>query len=318
MSERILVTGGQGLVGAALAAHATSRGLQVRVSGRRRSAGGDPRSEFAETGELDGKTDWSAALAAVDAVVHCAARVHVMRDQSADPALAFREVNTQGTLNLARQAAAAGVRRFVFISSIKVNGEATPDGQAFSERDEAAPCDPYGISKHEAEVGLRALARTSAMEVVVIRPPLVYGPGVKANFAALLRAVGRGTPLPFGALDNRRSLVSLENLVDFIATCLIHPRAANETFLVSDGDDLSTAELVRRMARAAGIAPRLVPVPVWLLRGGAALVGKSDAASRVCGNLQVDIKKARTLLGWTPPASVEQGLARTVMEMDEI
>jgi nucleoside-diphosphate-sugar epimerase len=318
MSERILVTGGQGLVGTALAAEALARGLAVRVSGRRRSAGGDPRREFVQTGELDGTTDWRAALAGVDAVVHCAARVHVMRDQAADPLLAFRGVNTAGTLNLARQAAAAGVRRFVFISSVKVNGEATADGQAFSERDAAAPRDPYGISKHEAEVGLRELARSCAMEVVIIRPPLVYGPGVKANFAALLGAVKRGLPLPFGALANRRSLVSLENLVDFIATCLTHPRAANQTFLVSDGHDLSTAELVRGMARAAHVAPRLLPVPAWLLRAAAALVGKRDAADRVCGNLQVDINKARTLLGWTPPASVEQGLARTVMEKDEI
>jgi nucleoside-diphosphate-sugar epimerase len=228
----------------------------------------------------------------------------------ADPLMAFRAVNVEGTLNLARQAAAVGVQRFVFISSVKVNGESTEPGQAFTEADTPNPQDAYGLSKHEAEQGLRHIAAETGMEVVIIRPPLVYGPGVKANFAALMRAVQRGWPLPLGAVHNQRSLVALDNLVDFIVTCITHPQAANQTFLVSDGQDLSTTELVRGMARAAGVPARLLPVPVWALQAGATLLGKGDAVQRLCGNLQVDISKARSLLGWVPPISSDVGLRR--------
>jgi nucleoside-diphosphate-sugar epimerase len=231
-----------------------------------------------------------------------------MNDTAADPLTAFRAVNVDGTLNLVRQAATAGVKRFVFISSVKVNGELTQPGRAFTETDAAAPQDAYGQSKHEAEQGLRQLAADTGMEVVIIRPPLVYGPGVKANFAALMRAVQRGWPLPLGAVHNQRSLVALDNLVDFIVTCITHPQAANQTFLVSDGEDLSTTELVRGMAQAVGVPARLLPVPVWALQAGATLLGKGDAVQRLCGNLQVDISKARNLLGWTPPVSVAAGL----------
>ena len=219
----------------------------------------------------------------------------------------------QGTLHLARQAAAAGVLRFVFISSINVNGEATKSGMPFSADDAPAPQDPYGVSKMEAEQGLRQIAAETGMAVVIIRPPLVFGPGVKANFAALVRAVQRGWPLPLGAVHNQRSLVALDNLVDFIVTCLSHPQAANQTFLVSDGQNLSTAELVRGMAQAPGVPARLLPVPVWTLQAGAKLLGKGDAVQRLCGNLQVDIPKARSLLGWVPPVSVEEGLRRAVV-----
>jgi nucleoside-diphosphate-sugar epimerase len=196
----------------------------------------------------------------------------------------------------------------VFISSVKVNGEHTEFGHAFSETDAPNPQDAYGLSKYEAEQGLRQMAAETGMELVIIRPPLVYGPGVKANFAALMRAVQRGWPLPLGAIHNQRSLVALDNLVDFIITCITHPQAANQTFLVSDGQDLSTTELVRGMARAAGVPARLLPVPAWLLQAGAGLLGKGDAVQRLCGNLQVDISKARQLLGWVPPVSVEDGL----------
>jgi nucleoside-diphosphate-sugar epimerase len=274
------------------------------------------------TGDISAQTDWKQALVGVDVLVHLAARVHVMRDAAADPLAEFRRVNVQGTLNLAWQAAAAGVKRFVFLSSVKVNGEATsaphpsprPEGarERFREDDEPAPQDPYGISKMEAEAGLRDLAAQTGMEVVIIRPPLVYGPGVKANFAALMRAVQRGWPLPLGAVHNQRSLVALDNLVDFIVTCLSHPQAANQTFLVSDGHDLSTTELVRGLAHAAGVSARLLPVPVWALQAGAALLGKGDAVQRLCGNLQVDISKARSLLGWLPPVSVDEGLRRAM------
>jgi nucleoside-diphosphate-sugar epimerase len=261
---------------------------------------------------MDGATPWAAALPEVDVVIHLAARVHVMNDNTTDPLAAFRQVNTQGTLNLARQAAIAGVKRFVFISSVKVNGELTQPGRPFSESDAPHPQDAYGVSKHEAELGLRLIAAETGMEVVIIRPPLVYGPGVKANFAALMRAVQRGWPLPLGAVHNQRSLVALDNLVNFIITCITHPKAANQTFLVSDGQDLSTTELVHGMARAAGVPTRLLPVPVWALQTGAKLLGKGDAVQRLCGNLQVDISKARTLLGWVPPVSVEDGLRRAM------
>ena len=245
-------------------------------------------------------------------VVHLAARVHVMNDGAADPLVEFRKVNVEGTFNLARQAVAAGVRRFVFLSSVKVNGECTLAGHAFDEAARPAPQDAYGLSKHEAEQGLRQIAAETGMEVVIIRAPLVYGPGVKANFASLVRGVRRGWPLPLGAVRNRRSLVGLGNLVDFIVTCTTHPQAANQTFLVSDGQDLSTADLVRALARATGVPARLPSVPVWALHGAAALLGKGDAVQRLCGNLQVDITKAREVLGWAPPVSVEEGLRQAV------
>ena len=264
------------------------------------------------TGDLNSSTDWSIALEGVSVLVHNAARVHVMNNTAAGPLVEFRAVNVDGTLNLARQAAAAGVKRFVFVSSVKVNGESTLPGRAFTEADAPNPQDAYGQSKHEAEQGLRQISADTGMEVVIIRPPLVYGPGVKANFAALMRAVQRAWPLPLGAVHNQRSLVALDNLVDFIITCITHPQAANQTFLASDGHDLSTTELVRGMARAAGVPARLLPVPVLALQLGATLLGKGVAVQRLCGNLQVDIFKARSLLGWLPPVSVEEGFRRAV------
>lgn len=303
----LLITGSSGFLGQALCLEAAERGLTVRAASR--SCIDFPVAlESVAVGEIDGNTDWLDALRRCDVVVHCAARVHVMREDAADSLTEFRLVNVKGTLNLARQAAAAGVRRFVFVSSVKVNGEETLPGQAFTEGDVPAPQDPYGQSKHEAELGLRQLAADTGMEVVIIRPPLVYGPGVKANFAALMCVVQRGWPLPLGAVRNHRSLVALDNLVDLIVTCLHHPAAANQTFLVSDGKDLSTTELVRGMAQAAGVQVSLWRVPVWVLQAAAGALGKGAAVQRLCGNLQVDITKARTLLGWVPPVSVDEGL----------
>ena len=312
MTVRVLVTGGQGFVGWALAARLLEQRFAVRVSTRREYAIKDLRLEWVKTTDLSAVSDWLPALRTIDTVVHCAARVHVMRDTEVDPLAAFRSVNVGGTLNLARQAAAAGVKRFVFVSSVKVNGETTPPGRAFTEADAPSPQDAYGQSKYEAEHGLREIATQTGMEVVIIRPPLVYGPGVKANFSALMRAVQRGWPLPLGAVHNQRSLVGLDNLVDLIVTCLLHPQAANQTFLVSDGHDLSTTELVRGLARAAGVSARLLPVPVWALQAAAKLLGKGDAVQRLCGNLQVDISKTRILLGWVPPVSVDESLRRVV------
>jgi nucleoside-diphosphate-sugar epimerase len=255
---------------------------------------------------------FSRDLDGVDVVVHLAARVHIMADGALDPLGEYRSVNVDGTRVLAMQAAAAGVKRFVYVSSVKVNGEATIDGRPFLETDDPAPQDAYGVSKWEAEQCLNALATTGGMEIVVIRPPLVYGPGVKANFSQLMKAVGRSLPLPFGAINNQRSLVSIENLVDFIVNCATHQAAANQTFFVSDGCDLSTAELVRELARAMGVRERLLPVPASFLMAVGAIVGKSNTVQRLCSNLQVDISKARHLLGWTPPFSVEAGLRSAV------
>ena len=306
--EPVFVTGASGFLGQALVRRLATDGSAVTAVSRRIVAAQQSlRVNVAQS------EDAHNLLAGHGCVVHLAARVHVMNDSEPDPLAAFRAVNVAGTLNLARQAAAAGVKRFVFISSVKVNGEQTKPGQPFTEADEPNPQDAYGQSKHEAEMGLRQIAADTGLEVVIIRPPLVYGPGVKANFAALMRAVQRGWPLPLGAVHNQRSLVALDNLVDFIIACTTHPQAANQTFLVSDGQDLSTTELIRGMAQAAGVPVRLLPVPVWALQAGATLLGKGDAVQRLCGNLQVDIAKARNLLGWLPPVSIEEGLRRAVV-----
>jgi len=261
--------------------------------------------------DLTEQVNWEQVVAGQDVIIHSAARVHVMNDLSANPLAEFRTVNVDGTLNLAQQAAAAGVKRFVFISSIKVNGEGTLRGNPYTAFDTPAPEDPYGISKMEAEQGLRLIADETGMEVVIIRPVLVYGPGVKANFLSMMRWVHKGIPLPLGAINNSRSLVSLDNLVDLIVTCIDHPAAANQTFLVSDGEDLSTTELLRRVGAALGKPARLLPVPPKLLEFGASLLGKKAVAQRLLGSLQVDISHTCSTLGWKPPVTVDEALAKT-------
>ncbi|WP_332742510.1 UDP-glucose 4-epimerase family protein [Hydrogenophaga sp.] len=308
----VLVTGASGFVGRALCRRALAVGLNVRAAMR------NPREAVAhlaaiEVPSLDHQTDWAMALADCRAVVHTAARVHVMDEVAMNPLTEFRRVNVEGTLHLAHQAAAAGVRRFVFVSSIKVNGESTPAGDPFTANDTPAPHDAYGISKMEAELGLRQVAIDTGMEVAIVRPPLVYGPGVKANFASMMRVVQRGIPLPLGSITyNRRSFVALENLVDLLITCIDHPAAANQTFLVSDGEDLSTADLLRRLGRAQGTSARLFPVPPALLQVGANLLGKGAVAQRLLGNLQIDLSHTSNTLNWTPPLSVDEGLRRAV------
>ncbi|MCQ4271891.1 SDR family oxidoreductase [Pseudomonas kuykendallii] len=309
---RILLTGSTGFVGRGLLERMSAEvGVETVAVVRDSSVGLPTHAAIFRVGEIGADTDWRGALERIDAVVHCAARVHVMRDTSSDPLAEFRQVNVNGTLNLAEQAARAGVRRFIFISSVKVNGEGTESGKPYLADSPPAPLDPYGISKMEAEQGLRALASETGMEVVIIRPVLVYGPGVKANFRSMMSWLSKGVPLPLGAIHNSRSLVALDNLVDLIVTCIDHPNAANQTFLVSDAEDLSTTELLQRMGRALGKPARLLPVPAPLLRAGATLLGKGAVAQRLCGSLQVDISKTRELLGWTPPVSVHEALRRT-------
>lgn len=304
---KVLVTGATGFVGTALVERLTADGVPVVAAVRRDAWIGGAHT--VAVGDIGPRTDWRAALAGVDRVVHLAARAHVTSDQSADPLFEFRKVNVEGTLALARQAAAAGVQRVVFVSSIGVNGIRSE--RPFSETDTPVPVEPYAISKLEAEEGLMRLARQTGMEVVILRPPLVYGPDAPGNFGRLLKAVRRGVPLPLGAVrNNRRSLVALDNLVDLIAICIDYPAAANQVFLAGDGEDLSTSELLRRMAAAMGKPDRLLPVPENWLVLGFRLLGKGDLAQRLCGSLQVDISKAREQLGWNPPVSVDEGLRK--------
>lgn len=309
---RVLLTGASGFVGRAVQARLLADGVhELRCAQRQLPASPVAAAEFCLAPSLGPDADWSEALIGVDAVIHCAARVHVMNEQAADPLAEFRRANVEGALRLARQAVEVGVQRFVFVSSIKVNGEQTRPGEAFGADDEPQACDPYGISKREAEEGLLALGAETGLEVVIVRPPLIYGPGVKANFLSMLRWLNRGVPLPFGAIDNRRSLVALDNLVDLLVLCLSHPQASGQRFLVSDGEDLSTTELLRRLGLALGRPACLLPVPQAWIEGGARLLGRQSLSQRLCGSLQVNIDKTRERLGWTSPLTVDQALART-------
>lgn len=313
---KVLVTGGNGFLGSAVLRELQAQRIDS-VGTVRKHHGENPAEEFVQVGDINAQTDWNVALEGVEAVVHCAARVHVMNEDADNALEAFREVNVEGTLNLARLAANAGVKRLLFISSIKVNGEGTRLGRLFRHDDAPAPEDAYGQSKAEAEAGLLAVARETGLDVVIIRPPLVYGPGVKANFASLMRLASKNLPLPLGAIRNKRSMVALENLVSLIVTCINHPNAANQTFLVSDDQDISTTELLTLMTRAAGKTPRLLPIPMSWLSVGAAMLGKKSIADRLCGSLQVDIGHTKESLGWTPPLSVENGIKRCFLSSDE-
>jgi nucleoside-diphosphate-sugar epimerase len=307
---RVLVTGANGFVGSAVVARAADRGFTVRGAVRR-DASLPAGVERAQVGDLDDATAWEQAVAGVDVVVHAAARVHVMRETASDPLADFRRVNTAGTLHLARKAAEYGVRRLVFVSTIKVNGESTEPGRPFTSEDRPSPADAYAVSKHEAELGLFDISARSALEVVVVRPVLVYGPGVRGNFLSMLRWVSRGTPLPIGAIRNKRSFVAVDNLADLLLQCAVHPGAVGSTFLVSDGDDISTAALAGRIGDALGRPARLISVPVALLRAGGLLSGRSESVRRLCDSLQVDMSRTRRLLGWTPPVSMQAALGAT-------
>lgn len=299
----VLLTGSSGFVGSALLSAMNIRqGVRISVAVRKRSTGLGP-SEFL-VDDISGDTEWSNSVIAQHVIIHAAALAHVMTNDTA----AFHKVNVAGTLNLARQAAAAGVKRFIFLSSIGVNGNSSD--RPFSSDAQPNPAEPYAQSKWKAEQGLWQIQRETGMEVVIIRPPLVYGPRVPGNFGSLVRWIEKGIPLPLGAIDNKRSLVGIDNLVDLIIRCIDHPAAANQVFLAGDGEDLSTTELLRGVGKAMGKPARLIPVPAGVLQLGATLLGKKAMAQRLLGSLQVDISETCELLDWKPPYSVEEGLRR--------
>ncbi|WP_413285370.1 UDP-glucose 4-epimerase family protein [Vibrio sp. MA40-2] len=310
---KLLVTGGTGFVGSRFVQLAFERGWDcIEV---RRQVSIDKKATnkaYFEVAELSEYTDWSGAFVDVDCVVHCAARVHQMNELEADAKLAYHQVNTLATLHLARQAAQAGVKRFVFISSIKVNGESTQVGQPFQPILQTVPTDPYGLSKYNAEIGLQDIAHATGLEVVIIRPPLVYGPGVKANFHSMMNLVYKGLPLPLGAINNQRSLIFLDNLVDVILTACEHDNAPGCTFLVSDDNDVSVTELLRAIASSMDKRSVLLPVPGSWIMFATKMIGKATIGQRLCDSLQVDISQTKHRLNWTPPVDFTQGIQKTV------
>jgi nucleoside-diphosphate-sugar epimerase len=314
--QSVFVTGAGGFVGKKLCDSLARHGAAVTACVRDLRlilSSGQASKEFTyrEISDITQVSDWSSSLRGMDTVVHLAARAHVLREIEPKPIDRYRAVNTDGTLLLARHAASAGVRRFVFLSSIGVNGNATSVAKPFTEESPIAPHNAYAVSKWEAEEGLFELANETGMEVVIIRPPLVYGPGVKANFLVMMRCLYEGIPLPLGAILNRRSLVALDNLVDLIGCCIEHPAAVNQIFLVADGVDLSTTEILRRLGNCLGKPARLLPIPQKIVVTGLKCIGRRDLAQRLCGSLRVDISKARELLGWTPPVSVHESFLGT-------
>lgn len=309
----ILVTGGTGFLGRSLIGQLSPH--CVSVLGRHQLESNESAHHY---GVIDNKSSYIQALINKEVLIHCAARVHIMDDNSSNPLEAFREVNTHGTLNLAKQAADAGVKRFIFISSIKVNGESTELGLPFKPDDVFTPEDPYGLSKYEAEIGLRKIAEETGMEVVIIRPPLVYGPGVKANFAALMKLSSFGLPLPLGGItDNLRSMVFVENLVDLIVTCLDHHNAANKVFLVSDDEDISTTGMLKLFSQSFGKSGFMIPMPASWFELLGKVTGKNSVIERLCGSLQVDITDTKNSLNWKPPISINDGFLRTVQHFQQ-
>ena len=308
MGMKFLVTGASGFVGKALLAELLRRGQDVRSAVRHE----DTAIENAVVvGSIDGKTNWADALPGVNVIIHLAARVHVMEDHADDPLSEFRRVNVEGTEHLARAAVANGVKRLVYVSSIKVNGEETDGVSRFSESDALNPQDPYGVSKWEAEQALHKVAEETGLEIVIVRPPLVYGAGVKGNFARMIKMLAKGLPLPLASARNRRSLIYVGNLVDALVLCATHPAAVAQTYLASDGEDISTPELLRQLGGAMGHPARILSCPLSLLRLAGKLTGKTDQIERLLGSLQVDSSKLRRELGWQPPYTLQQGLRLT-------
>lgn len=308
----IAITGANGFLGKALvAATATNQEHVVAALVRRQSAHQHPGAKYTVIGDISPITNWLPSLLNVDVVIHTAARVHIIQDSMLDPLNEYRQANVVSALNLAHQAAQSGIKRFIYISSIKANGEHTSAGSPFFADSTPNPIDPYGVSKLEAEIGLYAIGRKTGMEIVCIRPPLVYGPGVKGNFLKMLRYLSQGVPLPIGAITNLRSFVACDNLVDLIITCCDHAAAANQTFLVSDDEDVSTKELFGRLGAALNKPARILSFPPTFLWWGARITGKKNLAHRLFGNLQIDILKTKNLLDWSPPVSMDKGLKLT-------
>jgi nucleoside-diphosphate-sugar epimerase len=318
MTMKILVTGANGFLGKRLSLTLAQKGYSV-LGSMRQAHVSEAAGQVVTIDQLGAETDWRQAVVNCNAVIHTAARVHIQNSHNspADRQL-FESINVDGTLNLAIQAAAYGVKRFIFISTIKVNGEGTALGHPYRATDVPNPQDPYGVSKLKAEIGLRQIAEQTGMEVVIIRPPLIYGRGVKGNFQTLLRAVNNRIPLPFGSIiSNRRSFVGVDNLINLIAVCLSHPGAANKTFLVSDNEDVSTADLIKRLGKAINRSPVLLPIPLNYLNGLLGLIGKSQAFEKIAGTLQVDMSATYEQLDWQPIITLDQGLALMACEGDE-
>jgi len=314
---KILLTGANGFVGGHLVQALEAKpGIDLTATIRRPVEILAAKTIMVQ--DLDANTNWSEALKSQDVVIHAAARVHIMKDDAADPMLEYRRTNVEGTLNLARQAAAASIKRFIFLSSIKVNGEETEVGRPFYADDTARPIDDYGVSKAEAEKGLQEISLDTGMEVVIIRAPLVYGQNIKGNFAKLIALVAKGVPLPLAMVKNQRSFVAIDNLVDLIITCINHPKAANQIFLVSDGQDLSTPELLDGMAKAMGRDIRLFPIPLSFLSLVAVIIGKRGEANRLLGSLQLDISKTLDVLDWAPVINFEEGVRRCFRKNQKI
>jgi len=306
----ILITGANGFIGRHLCAFLKERACFVRGAVRNKTSDALVADEYIQVGEIDGSTDWQQALIGVDVVIHLAARVHVLKDEAVDPLLAFRQVNVLGTERLARMAAKAGVKKFIFLSSVKVNGEGS--GKAYTEIDAPQPEDAYGISKKEAEDSLLRIAADTGLKTVILRPSLVYGPGVKANFKNLIKLVSLGVPLPFKSICNQRSFIYIGNLVDAILLCITHPEALGEVFLVSDGDDVSTPDLMKILASAMRKKVVLIAVPISFLKFLSSLVGQGDAIEKLIGSLCIDSSKIRIKLGWTPPYAIKEGISKTI------
>jgi nucleoside-diphosphate-sugar epimerase len=306
---QLLVTGADGFIGRHLSRALSAEGYGLRKSVWKMKPGMS-RTEWVETGDIGTDTDWSGAIEGVDTIVHLAGRAHVLQETSADPIAEFRRINVYATRHLADMAVQAGIRRFVFVSSIGVNGDITSKGEIFTESSPPRPVSLYAISKLEAEQTLYTIAEKTELEVVIVRPTLVYGPGVPGNFLRLLWLINKGWPLPLANTHNLRSLVSCTNLVNFLILCVEHPAAAGETFLISDGADVSTPELIRRIAYYLGLSPLLFPFPEPLIRVTGAMLGKHHMVDQILGSLVVDSSKARRLLGWQPPISMDEELAQ--------
>lgn len=307
---KFLITGANGFVGKPLCAELLRQKHSVRAAVRTTNIT-IGEAEVVAAGAIDGMTDWGDALHGMDVVIHLAARLTVMKDTAADPLVEFLKVNLHGTANLAQQASRAGVKRFVYVSSIKVNGNKTGAMEPFTELAESSPQDPYGISKWQAEQSLQRIAQETGLEIVIVRPPLVYGPGVKGNFISLLTAIENGMPLPLAGANHARSLVYIGNLVDALIACATHPAAAGQTYLLRDGEDVSTALLVEKIAASLGRKSCSFYVPPGLLRAAAAVLGRSEQIDRLFGSLRVNDAKIRNQLGWIPPYTLEQGLRAT-------